>query len=200
MNTRREFLTLTSIAVAAAATLGPELFAAAPAPAARLAVGFVPLTAGVLSDAGSVPSSDGSFISRGARVSFGGARNVRRAIELTANFTYFDGSTRRNAPFRVWARGGNGVSFNMPVELDQKLTFNVAADTTTSLPVTLTLQSGNGLKLVRGFYVLVPLTASDATPKWSAYELRKSGRRWVMFDRKGEAALEHFVLRVDYAS
>lgn len=203
MNTRREFLVLSSMAAIAAAAVGPKLFAAPPTAASRLAVGFAAPAAGVVADAASVPTSDGSFISHGARISFVGARNARRALELTANFSYFDGANKRNAPFRVWARGGNGVSFDMPVELDQKLTFVVAADSATTLPLTLTLQNQkNALMLTRGFYVIAPLGSSDSAPKWSNYELKKNGGRWELFDRRtaAPATLEHFVLRVDYAN
>lgn len=202
MNTRRDFLILTSMTAVAAAALGPKLFAAAPSAAARLAVGIAPLDTGVFADAAAVPSSDGGFISRGARVSLAGARNLRRAVELTANFSYFDGAAKRIAPYRVWGRGGNGVSFSMPVDVEQKLTFAVGADASTSLPVTLTLQSDRGtLKLVRGVYALVPLFDRDAPPKWSNYELCNAGGRRTMCDRKGQpAAIEHFLLRIDYAN
>ena len=199
MSTRREFLILTTMTAAAAAAIGPKLFAAAPAAAPRLAVGFAPLDAGTLADAANVPSPDGTFISRGARVTFAGVRNMRRAAELTASFPYFDGATKRVAPFRVWARGGNGLSFTMPADVEQKLTFNVVAGEST-LPVTLTLLSdANALKLVRGFYILTPLFDKETAPRWSGYQLRDVGGRWTVCDAKGNpAAFEHFVLRVDY--
>lgn len=190
----------TVMSAAATAALGPKLFAAQTT-SVRLAIGIAPLDGGALLDAASVPSSDGSFISRDARVSFS-ANNTRRAAELTANFTYLEGSQKRVAPFRAWARGGNRVNFNMPVASEQKLAFSVITDTAT-LPVTLSLLSDrNALKLVRGVYVLVPLYDKDVPPKWSGYDIRDvAGRSTLLERRSGQAAsFEHFVLRIDYAT
>lgn len=201
MSTRREFLILTSISAVAAAALGPRLAAAPPASAPTLAAGFAAPAGGVLGDAASVPSPDGTFISRGVRVFFAGARHPRLASALDADFTYFDGAKRRVAPFRVWGRGGNGLSFVMSVEIEQKLSFNVLANGTT-LPVTLTLQSGkNSLKLVPGFYVFAPIAPNASAPKWQEYEVREADGRWIVCSRGGaEAAFEYFLLRIDYAN
>lgn len=200
MNTRRDFLILTSMAAAAAAAVGPKLFAAAPPATAKLAIGIAPLDGGTFADAASVPSSDGAFISRGARVAFAGAHNAKRSGELLAQFPWFHGSEKRLAPFRVWARGGNGVRFDMPVDVEQKLLFSLVAEGAT-LPVALSLQSDrSALKLVRGVYALVPLFDRDAAPRWPGYELRDDAGRITMQDRRtGQpAAFEHFLLRVDY--
>ncbi len=68
-------------------------------------------------------------------------------------------------------------------------------------PVTLSLTSEAGsLKLVRGYYVIVPLFDGDAAPSWSSFELRQHEGRMALVDRNGDVApFEHFVLKVDYA-
>jgi hypothetical protein len=59
----------------------------------------------------------------------------------------------------------------------------------------------NALKLVRGFYILVPLFDKETAPKWSSYELRRLAGRLTLTDRGGLAApLEHILLGVDYAA
>ncbi|MEK6374813.1 MAG: hypothetical protein AABO58_19205 [Acidobacteriota bacterium] len=153
---------------------------------------------------------------------------ARRAVELLVHYSYLDGAERRDAPFRAWACSrrtgcqGNPVSFTVPVDEMQKITLSVgvergdrqpgtpltlraaAAGPSTiegqGLPVTLSLRSEGGLKLVRGFYIIVPLFDRDAEPRWSAYHLERLGGRWALHDAGGDPApFEHFVLRIDYA-
>jgi hypothetical protein len=150
----------------------------------------------------------------------------RRAVELITHYSYFDGAVRKVAPFRAWGCSrttgcqGNPVSFTVPVDEMQKIVFSVETERGTpravvsrrdalagvtpeavALPVSLTLLSGEGTKLVRGFYVIVPLFDNDAEPRWSSYELKKLDGRWALHDRNGNVApFEHFVLRIDYAS
>ena len=151
----------------------------------------------------------------------------RRAVELVTHYSYFDGAERKLAPFRAWACSretgcqGNPVSFTVPVDEMQKILFTVETERGTpragitrrdalagggtpeavALPVTLTLQSGAGMKLTRGFYVIVPMYDNDAEPRWSAYELKKHEGRWALVDGAGNVApFEHFVLRIDYAN
>ena len=71
-----------------------------------------------------------------------------------------------------------------------------------ALPVTLSLLSGgDSLKLVRGFYVIVPLFEQDSEPRWSEWQVRRVDGRMALVDANGNPALfEHFVLRIDYAS
>jgi hypothetical protein len=119
------------------------------------------------------------------------------------------------------------VSFNVPIDEVQKLSFSVGVErdgrpsggpttrrravgaaggsssmTSEAMPVTLTLLSEPGtLKLVRGFYVIVPLFENDGEPRWSAYALQRIEGRWMLVDGAGKTApFEHFVLRIDYAS
>jgi hypothetical protein len=150
----------------------------------------------------------------------------RRAVELLTHFSYFDGAERKTAPFRAWGCSrttgcqGSAVSFTVPVDEMQKIAFSVETERGTpraavsrrdaltgamadavALPVTLTLQGGADTKLVRGFYVIVPLYDNDAEPRWSSYELKQLDGRWALHDRNGNVApFEHFVLRIDYAS
>jgi hypothetical protein len=71
-----------------------------------------------------------------------------------------------------------------------------------TLPIALTLRDGeSGIKLVRGFYVIVPLFDGDSDPRWSNYELKKLDGRWALHDSAGTpASFEHIVLRIDYAA
>lgn len=236
---RRQFLVLSSTCALAAATVGPKLFAnerAAVSPK-TLAIGFATFEEGTsLISASSVPSADGGFISRGARITVSGASGAsadprsRRAVELLTHFSYFDGSERKTAPFRAWACsratgcGGNRVSFNVPVDDVQKISFSVSAESggvparptprremlsvaepateRTELPFSLSLTSeSDSLKLARGFYVIVPMFDGDATPQWSRYTLRQTDGRWSLHDSDGNVApFEHFVLRIDYVT
>jgi hypothetical protein len=233
---RRQFLVLSSTCALATAAIGPKLFAAegASLPPKRLAVGFAPFEAEVaLTAASDIPSADGAFIGRGARIAVSGASGApaepraRRAVELHANFSYMDGAERRSVPFRAWACSrttgcqGNPLSFTMPVDEVQSVTFTVATETgppagpasrrdafsgavteSNALPVTLTTLSDAGsLKLTRGFYVIVPLFENDSEPRWGTYRLRSVEGRMTLVDGAGAAApFEHFVLRIDYAN
>lgn len=153
----------------------------------------------------------------------------RRGVELVTHFTYLDGAVRRDAPFRVWAGSrttgsqGNSVSFNVPVDEQQLIRFGVVVESGSTqvvsrtsrrraiggnptqsqeMPVTLSLLSEQGsLKLVRGFYVIVPLFENDAEPRWSHWQVRRVEGRMALVDGEGNPAVfEHFVLRVDYAT
>jgi len=149
----------------------------------------------------------------------------RRAVELLVNYSYWDGAARKQAPFRAWACSrttgcqGNPVKFTVPVDEMQKISISVgvergprAAVTSRAvagppaigddaLPVTLSMLSDpSSLKLVRGFYIIVPLFDDDAEPRWSAYTLQQREGRWALHDRDGNvASFEHFVLHIDYA-
>jgi hypothetical protein len=149
----------------------------------------------------------------------------RRAVELHAHYDYFDGSERKVAPFVAWgcsrATGAQGspVSFTMPVDETQRVAFSVetergiprsmasrrdvlSGETPESvvLPMALTLKSGDGLKLARGYYVIVPLFDADTEPRWSNFRLQTSDGRWRLDQGDEAAPFEHFVLRIDYAS
>jgi len=233
---RREFLLVSSTCALAAATVGPKLFGAeAFASPKRLAVGFTALDGAMaVVDAASIPAGDGQFIGRGARVTVSGASGAaaepraRRGVELLTHFAYFEGSERRDAPFRAWgcsrATGcqGNAVNFNVPVDDVQSIRFTVGVEAgaveaggpksrrdalanpleSHALPVTLSLQSEPGsLKLVRGFYVIVPLFENDAAPRWSDWKVGRVDGRMALVDSNGAIApFEHLVVRTDYAS
>ena len=226
---RREFLIVSSTVAAATAAVGPKLFAGE-APKA-LAVGFAPPGEGhALVPASSIPAGDGAFIGRGARVKVSGASGLpadpraRRAVDLVVNYSVFEGSQRRDAPFRAWSCSrttgcqGSPTSFTVPVDDVQKISMRVSVESDTpparpragaaarvpadeGLPVTLSMLSDpSSLKLVRGFYVIVPLFDNDREPRWSAYTLDRRDGRWALHDGDGNvASFEHFVLRIDYA-
>jgi len=228
---RRQFLMVSSACAVATAVAGPKLFASERRASPRaLATGFVRLGETAVMAANDIVAGDGGFIGRGARVSISGASgasadpSARRAVEILTHFSYLDGATRKTAPFRAWGCSrvtgcqGNPVSFTVPVDEVQQIEFSVEtergrptaaatrrevmsgdAPESVALPLTLSLQ--NGLKLVRGFYVIVPLYDNDAEPRWSSYELKQVDGRWALHDRNGNVApFEHFVLRIDYAS
>jgi len=151
----------------------------------------------------------------------------RRVVELLVNYSYLDGADRREAPYRAWACNrqsacqGAPVSFNVPVDEVQKISISVgveqgdrqpgapvsrrriaseSAAQDEGLPVALTLLSGEGVKLVRGFYVIVPLFDSDGEPRWSRYHIEQVDGRWTLRDDGQQTApFEHFVIRIDYA-
>lgn len=231
---RREFLRVSSTCAVATAAVGPKLLAGVVSSTPRrLAVGFASLEDAGVFAAAAIPAGDGAFIGRGARVTVSGASGMaaepsaRRAVDLLAHYSYFDGAERKVAPFRAWscsrATGcqGSRVSFNVPVDEQQQLVFSIETErglpsgvagtrrealftgpTERSVaPVTLSLTSEAGtLKLVRGYYVIVPLFEGDAEPSWSSFELRRHEGRMALVDRDGGvAAFDHFVLKVDYA-
>lgn len=228
---RREFLIVSSTCALAAATLGPSLFGADKVLSpSRLVVGFTSFDAdATMISASGIPAGDGGFIGRGARITATGASGAsadprqRRAVELLTNFSYFDGAERKVAPFRAWACSrntgcqGNSVSFTVPVDDVQSMSFSVNIEKGTpeglaenalfaeptrsaSLPVTIGIQDDAPVKLVRGYYVLAVLSEGQPEPQWSAWKIdAKSGRTLV--DRDGNPApFEHFILRVDYAA
>src|SRR5688500_13506930 len=123
---RREFLYVSSTCAVATAFVGPALLADAASPAPRrLAVGFASPDdfAGVVA-ATDIPSGDGAFIGRGARITVSGASGAsvdplaRRAVDLLAHYSYLDGGERKSVPFRAWSCSrttgcqGNQLSFN----------------------------------------------------------------------------------------
>ncbi len=127
---RRDFLRVSSTCALATAAVGPKLLAeVAAASPRRLVVGFSSPDefAGVIA-AASIPAGDGAFIGRGARITVSGASGApaapraRRAVDLLAHYSYFEGSERKSVPFRAWSCSrttgcqGNRVSFNVPVD------------------------------------------------------------------------------------
>ncbi len=233
---RREFLLVSSTCALAAAAVGPKLFGGeAVSSPKRLAVGFASLDdSAPLMAASGIPAGDGAFIGHGARITVSGASGAsaepreRRGVELLTHYSYFEGAERRDAPFRAWGCSrktgcqGNAVSFNVPVDVEQRIRFTVgveagavksggpttrritvdAATESESLPVVLSLLSDpDSLKLVRGFYVIVPLFENDGQPRWSDWHLARVEGRMSLVNGNGDVApFEHFVLRVDYAS
>ncbi|HYU25784.1 MAG TPA: hypothetical protein VEO74_11310 [Thermoanaerobaculia bacterium] len=169
----------------------------------------------------------GARISVSGASGFSSDPRSRRAVDLLVDYSYWDGAARKAAPFRAWACSrttgcqGNPVKFTVPVDEVQKISFRVGVErgldgaaargrrdtdgppaiTDDALPVTLSMLSdSSSLKLVRGFYVIVPLFDDDAEPRWSAYTLQQREGRWALQDREGNVApFEHFVLRIDYA-
>jgi hypothetical protein len=234
---RRQFLIASSTCALATAAIGPRVLADVTAASPkRLAIGFAPLdeSSSVVA-AAAIPAGDGAFIGRGARITVSGASGApvqpraRRAVDLLAHYSYFDGAERKSVPFRAWSCSrttgcqGSQVSFRVPVDEQQKLVFSVetergkpsgiaatrreamfggGATESAVAPLTLSLTSEAGtLKLVRGYYVIVPLFDADRDPSWSSFQVGRHEGRMALVDRDGNVApFEHFVLRIDYAS
>jgi hypothetical protein len=233
---RRQFLLCTSASLIATTVLGPSIFAAdATAPVRRLAVGFTHASeVQHLFDAESIPAGDGVFIRAGARIAVSGSSGTsataeRRVVQLITNFPYFDGAELKSAAFHTWSasrvtgRQGSPLRFVAPMDLTQKLAFDVVLDSDkgsagaisrrravgspgtpkagTSLPFVLSVQNDpDAIRLLRGFYVIVPLFDSESAPNWSRYRLFRRDGRWTMVDESGRAAkFEHLVLHVNYA-
>jgi len=234
---RRKFLITTSACAVAASVLGPSLFASNRSQSVqRIAVGFARVgEKAALVPASSIPSSDGGFISRGARIAVSGSSGTsgdpraRRAVDLLVHFPYFDGPRIENAPFHAWGAsrvtGGQGspIRFRVPVDLIQKVDMTMVVESgdrevgsstsrrraiggavtnSKAYPVSFAVRDDDSaVKLVRGFYVLVPLLDSDPEPDWSSFHLFRRNGRWALVDRMGETApFEHLVIRVDYAT
>jgi hypothetical protein len=193
---------------------------------AEQSASFVPATRIPAGDGGFI--SRGARIAVSGASGVPAAPDARRTVEMRTHFPYFEGSERREATFFAWAsnrRTGNQgapVSFVAPVDVEQKILLSVGVESgavggaptrrravggagsaaSDVLPLTLALTSeADTLKLVRGFYVIVPLFENDSEPRWSDYTLARKDTRWAMVDGAGEVApFEHFVLRIDYAT
>jgi len=146
---RRDFLLLGSGAMVAVAALGSDLLPRPVTARSALSIGFVEpdlaQRTGVQSrfspnvvPATRIGSSDGTFISNGARVTaFGPARDntkVRRGshaqFELITYFTATDGAQVTKVPFHTWMASPDGrssvpVSFTVPVDGEQRLSMGV---------------------------------------------------------------------------
>jgi hypothetical protein len=218
---RRQFLVTASTSAVAAAVLGPHVFAAkaAPAPIRRLAVGIAreggPMA---LASASSIPSSDGMFISTGARVMLTGASGApetpakRRMVQLLTNFTYFQGAAEKSAPFHSWGASritgeqGPPTRFTVPVDAPQSISLTVVVESgdsatdgpqrktggstvLTALPLLLSVRNApSALPLVRGSYVVVPLFDAETEPDWTRYEISMVNGHWTVVDRSHRIA------------
>ena len=139
---RREFLIVSSTCALAATVVGPKLMGAERASLPkRLALGFASLDDGSsVVAASAVPSADGVFIGRGARITVSGASGApadpiaRRGVELLTHYAYFDGAQRLDAPFRAWGGSrktgnqGSPVSFSIPVDAEPRIRFSVGVE------------------------------------------------------------------------
>jgi hypothetical protein len=240
---RREFLKTSTCALATAA-VGPQLFAGLASQPKLMVAGFASLeiesagtdvfTANVI-DARRAPA-DAAFLRHGARISSYGLSGAdprhQRALDFQAHYAVGSGKDRRFVPYYAWVAGGRSdgarpVSFNVPVDGEQKIRFSMTAKMPApvagaatsrrgllasretaveprAIPVELGLRGGAGsLELARGFYVIVPVYDGVRTPQWSSYSLRRTAGQWVLHEAHGAATLpvefEHFVVRVDYA-
>lgn len=151
---------------------------------------------------------------------------TRRAVELNAHFAYYDGAQRRTAPFHAWTYdrttgdAGNPISFLVPVDDQQQIRLSVGTEISAApsgkrraagnasaasksvLPFTLSLRDEpDTYRLVRGYFILVPLVAGQAEPSWSSYALWYRNGHWGLHEGTDlhPATLEHLVVRVSYA-
>lgn len=238
---RRQFIQVSSAAAAGTILLGPTMLAtpAIQAPT-RLAVGFVDWisdTAAIRLDVlpgAKVWGSDGAFLRHDAQITIVSASRssagsqVRRAVALNANFSYFEGAEERVAPFFAWTydpksrSSSNRSSFRIPLDTQQSIRLVVglksasspsssrrraaggsSAASNSALPFTLSLRDEPGsYRLARGFYILVPLLDGESDPTWSSYVFAFRAGQWGLYERGSAhlASFEHFVLRANYAT
>jgi len=148
---------------------------------------------------------------------------------LNADFAYFEGAERRTAPFHAWTYdrttgdAGNPISFRVPLNDQQQVRLSVGTEISSAataptarrrsvgpgpaapkhlLPFTLSLQNEpDTYRLVRGYFILVPLAAGQDDPSWSSYQFWYVNGRWSL--REGgdlhAASMEHLAVRVGYA-
>jgi len=226
---RREFLVFGSSAAAATLAFGPQMFAGVFADARALAIGFVPIEEidGERGDAfdarlrvaSRLRRGDRTFARKGAQVTIAGAAagDAQRLLSFRPHYRLEDG---RDIAVHAWSfttstSNASGPSrFVMPLDDQEKaLRFSLVArskqvvdgkpvDNVTNVALSLRHHEG-AVKLVRGYYVIVPLF-DEAEPRWSSYTLLRDKGNLVMHERyAGETrpvAREHVVLRVDHAA
>jgi hypothetical protein len=154
---------------------------------------------------------------------------TRRLVELNADFAYFEGSERRTAPFHAWTYdrttgdAGNPISFRVPLNDQQQVRLSVGTEISSAtaspsarrrsvgpvpappkhlLPFTLSLQNEpDTYRLVRGYFILVPLAAGQDEPAWSSYQFWYGNGCWSLREAGDlrPASLEHLVVRVSFA-
>ena len=136
---RRRFLQTSGAALASAAVAPAMLANELAMRPKRLSIGFAPLDGdGRVVPATSITAGDGAFIRTGARVTVlgtgGTSAAARRGVELLAHYGFDDNGTRAYAPVRVWGCSrltgctGKQVSFNVPVDEEQRVMFSVTAE------------------------------------------------------------------------
>jgi hypothetical protein len=145
---------------------------------------------------------------------------------VNANFAYFDGAERRMAPFHAWTYdrttgdAGNSISFFVPVDEEQQIRMSVGTEISVPpasgkhraaavgpaaskdlLPFTLSLKNDpDSYRLVRGYFILVPLADGQREPAWDSYKLWYRNGHWALHEGRDltPATMEHLVLRVSY--
>ena len=120
-----------------------------------------------------------------------------------------------SVPFHV---SGKPVGFTVPVAdtgkvslsllprtpeakpiVSRRSLFSREDDNEGPVPVTLSLRGGRGTtKLMRGYYVIVPLYGREREPRWSSYRLRMTNHRYALenvIDSR-PAGFEHAVVKI----
>jgi hypothetical protein len=227
---RREFIVLSSTCAVGVLATGPKLLADALVPLApnTLAIGFASLDTPLggmdaFVSADSVPTGDGAFIGRDAKVTIEGTRgNAAGERQITTLCAEYEGDVVGRVSVYSWAyntpmkTAGGRNTFRMPLDSKQRLTFQFLTSPaagrrrstqsgpeteTPSALVLTTLSDPDTLKLRRGYYAIVPLDG-DRAPNWSAFILQQQNGQ-VLLASKGTGAPyehEHVVLRIDYAT
>ena len=150
--------------------------------------------------------------------------DTHRTSELIAHFEIKDGDQRVSVPYRAWGSSrdtgcaGKPVSFSVPLSDSGKVSLSLVAHAPQAkapvsrrsffapdrekegpVPVTLSLRGERGTtKLMRGYYVIVPLYGREREPRWSSYRLRKRGHGYALenvIDSR-PARFEHAVVRI----
>jgi len=150
--------------------------------------------------------------------------DTHRTSELIAHFEIADGDQKLSVPYRAWGTNratgcaGKTVTFTVPVADTGKVSLSLLPRTPEAkpivsrrslfereeenngpVPVTLSVRGGRGTtKLMRGYYVIVPLYGREREPRWSSYRLRVTNHRYALenvIDSR-PANFEHAVVKI----
>lgn len=215
---RREFLTVSASALAAAA-VGPQLLAAQQTPPRAIAIGFASFLFDSasrgdvelwLTPAEQIGTADRAFLGNGASVSLygisGGDADSYGSLAFDAHYTVTDGDVSREIPFHAWAGGGGPTRFVVPLAHEGRIRFSVTPMTLASQkrsrgrsvnrgnaqtgpsPIMIDLSLDGPIRLQRGFYVIVPLVVGQSVPGWWEYAVRQMNGRWGVYSVAGSPA------------
>lgn len=191
---RRTFIAVGSAAIAGLATtpLGAQSI-----PAAVVSVGYSPFHSGRrairsvswrdLVQASSIMSTEPSFLRTGARVSIrGNAPRAAVTVDVHHGADLVDGKVL----FLAWRNESNGISFNVPVEMDRTLDIAVTVNKLRQVFAFTVADAEGALKLNSGMYVFA---IGERAPSWSS--LRMESNVLKNFDGS-DVGFDHIVMTV----
>jgi hypothetical protein len=191
---RRTFIAVGSAAIAGLAAT--PLVAQFP-PAAVVSVGYRPFHSGrravraatwsELVEASSLMSTEPSLMRTGARVSIRGKAS-RSAVTL--DILHGADVVNGKVVFYAWTSESNGLSFNVPVEMEQTLDVAVTVNKTRELFAFTIANADGALKLNPGMYVFA---IGEGTPSWSSLRMERDVLKTI---DGGEVGFDYVVMTV----